>query len=342
MLATTTRRGFTWVELLVCIIIIAIIIGLLLPYIQAAREAARRANCTNRMKQLGLAFQSYHDAHGRFPSSGEIVENGKNKTVGGWSFLVKLLPQLQYNTIYNTLPFNKAIDPLATTDAATVEARNNLHSEFLCPSNSNAKYENPALGYNAVTNYKAIGATCAESLVCCVKDDAPRPYGDSTTSHPDGSLFPGKGIRTADITDGLSNTVLVCETMDNTASAWIAGVDATLVGMPLSDKGYKLFKNDKYWGPTWHNATGFYDFDDHEPHPTFLDINFSPTGIHCGPYPTAVGRTPQLGPSSGHPSVVNHLFGDGSARGIRKDVDYDCYFFLITRDNNDPSDLNRL
>jgi hypothetical protein len=173
-----------------------------------------------------------------------------------------------------------------------------------------------------------------------VNDDALRPYGDDKTSHPDGAIFPGREIKISDMTDGTAHTILACETMDDSASAWIAGSDATLVGMPKAEK-YLKWPGKAFW--TSADYPG--EFMDNSPaivYPTYLQYDFTPGGANAGTYPASVGRTPKYGPSSGHPASVNHLFGDGSVRSIRKDVDYAAYFFHITRDNNDPASFDRL
>src|SRR5215216_926371 len=105
------RRAFTLVELLVVIAIIGILVALLLPAVQAAREAARRAQCTNNLKQHGLALQSYHDTHGVFPSNriGCWPSNcpagphtsWPNKGVDGGSAFVLLLPFLEENSLFD-------------------------------------------------------------------------------------------------------------------------------------------------------------------------------------------------------------------------------------------------
>src|SRR5262245_55228765 len=90
-----SRRGFTLVELLVVIAIIGILVALLLPAIQAAREAARRSECMNHLKQMGIAIQSHHDLKKQFPSG----RNGRNQNAVAWSFF--LLPQLEEQAIYD-------------------------------------------------------------------------------------------------------------------------------------------------------------------------------------------------------------------------------------------------
>src|SRR4051794_39271355 len=108
------RRGFTLIELLVVIAIIAVLIGLLLPAVQAAREAARRAQCTNNMKQIGLALHNYHDTYLAFPP-GAIADESVPGPVGNiwnggfqnlmcWRGLI--LPHIEGNNIYNTVNLN--------------------------------------------------------------------------------------------------------------------------------------------------------------------------------------------------------------------------------------------
>ena len=105
MVTPSRKRGFTLVELLVVIAIIGILIALLLPAIQAAREAARRANCTNNMKQIGLGLHNYHDSRKYFPGSAQVVKHpsAAARPVGGWSFLFQILPNMEYDTIYNSI-----------------------------------------------------------------------------------------------------------------------------------------------------------------------------------------------------------------------------------------------
>ncbi len=375
------KRGFTLVELLVVIAIIGILIALLLPAIQAAREAARRAACTNNLKQIGLAFHNFHDANKKFPPSGEV--RGTTLFVGGWSFLVRLLPMLEYTSIYDSLPITSISTQLNQTMMAPVtytanvnlcNARDTLIQEFACPSSPNKMYFNAQAAVNppgnkiAFTNYKAMGATSCRSLYYAIVAPTAAlsqdPYPNTAPPRSmfvDGAIFPGTGTRMADFgNDGTAHTVMAVETIDDTgsatgnvASSWVAGANATLTGIPLQNtvpNGTSVtFQAPVAATYPFYRPNGFNGrFGDEaaagiQALRTYLQYDFSPAGGKEN-YPDPLsdwinnnmGIRPVYGPSAGHPSVVNHLFVDGTVRSLKKEIDFALYFFAITRNNGDP------
>jgi len=134
----SNRHGFTLIELLVVIAIIAVLIGLLLPAVQAAREAARRAQCVNNMKQIGLALHNYHDVHNSFPP-GAITFGGDpwNALSNQLNWRALILPQMEANNVYNSVNFN--IQTTGDTGAgrnpgAMYTAWMTVNNTWLCPS----------------------------------------------------------------------------------------------------------------------------------------------------------------------------------------------------------------
>lgn len=137
-------RGFTLIELLVVIAIIAVLIALLLPAVQQAREAARRTQCKNNMKQLGLAIHNYHDTFGKFPlnrlSNRNVGTNFMTATWGTLGWLAMILPNIDQAPLFNTI---NASDRTGANEciisngsqASNVAARRRVITAFLCPSN---------------------------------------------------------------------------------------------------------------------------------------------------------------------------------------------------------------
>src|SRR5947209_5966444 len=136
------RSAFTLVELLVSIAIIGVLVALLLPAVQAAREAARRSQCMNNLRQIGLALHTYHDTFGRFPPSYLTVPGGSpsmgppdpdNGDAGpGWTALMLILPQLEQGNLYNSFDVN--LPAWSSKNAPPAQSFVNF---YICPSANN-------------------------------------------------------------------------------------------------------------------------------------------------------------------------------------------------------------
>ena len=132
------RFQFSLKELLVVTTILAILLAMLLPLLNVSREAARRAECLNKTKQIGLALQNYaFTFNNTFPPSASLTKAADGtQTVGGWSYLVRLLPFMQYDTLYKTLPSNG--DPEDTSNPAIVAAMNTQLRRIPLPERSSS------------------------------------------------------------------------------------------------------------------------------------------------------------------------------------------------------------
>ena len=206
--ALRRRRGFTLVELLVVIAIIGVLIALLLPAVQAAREAARRANCLNNMSQLGLAVHNF-EFHFESLPPGVTNEDGpiRNEPKGTHvSWIVKLLPYLEQNILAQK--FDRKAGAYADVNSPV---RAVMISVLACPS-SPVPYRNDA-------------GTTARSAYAGCHHDVEAPIDEK--NH--GLLFLNSKVRYADIFDGTSMTILVGEALTSSEGlGWVSGTRATL------------------------------------------------------------------------------------------------------------------
>ncbi|WP_437203536.1 DUF1559 family PulG-like putative transporter [Planctomicrobium sp. SH664] len=211
------QRGFTLIELLVVIAIIAVLVALLLPAVQQARESARRSQCKNNLKQIGLALHNYHDVHSVFPPG--WVANGSNWTEGGYGssaksrycgtnsdsngapWTVLILPMLELSSIYNQFSF-EGKDGYFSSDANYTPAPNRDKlvrvPVYQCPSDSATSRFPLHLDY--------VGLQGGGEFDCA------NANGNARAFSRNGTFFANSKISTRDITDGTTNTMIIGET----------------------------------------------------------------------------------------------------------------------------------
>jgi prepilin-type N-terminal cleavage/methylation domain-containing protein/prepilin-type processing-associated H-X9-DG protein len=216
MAVLKVRRAFTLIELLVVIAIIAILIALLLPAVQQAREAARRTQCKNNLKQIGLGLHNYESTFSTFPIGYlDVIVGNQPHLDGGWAWDAYILPYVDQAPLYNTLNFTK--HPYGVVGAATTQANVNAMSVvqpgFKCPSDIGppTKGDNSGnangLTNHALSNYMGcIGAFDGDA--CDETSTAPLM---AVGARFNGLLIVNKTRRIRDVTDGTSNAIAAGE-----------------------------------------------------------------------------------------------------------------------------------
>ena len=200
------RRGFTLIELLVVIAIIAVLIALLLPAVQAAREAARRTQCINNLKQMGLALHNYHDALSVFPPgyiAASPFKDGETDTSPGWSWASMILPQLDQAPLYSSMNVSLPVQAPANTTAAQT-----LLNAYICPSD-----QLPGPTFTVTDGFGNTVATVSPTSygACTGSDAADVALGLNNDGLGNGLFFRNSAIRIAAIIDGTSQTVMLEE-----------------------------------------------------------------------------------------------------------------------------------
>lgn len=241
---TLKHRGFTLIELLVVIAIIAILIALLLPAVQQAREAARRSQCKNNLKQMALAIHNYHDTHNVFP-----ISHGDTGNSFGWR--AQILPYIDQAPLYNNINFNGNI-----VDAGNLEVAQTTLPVYRCPSDptpervsgGNQVWSNwcfpascPAASRNdiAVTTYKGVDGRAYDQTIAA----SPMPHGmfdrrmGLQASGPGNSIVtPNRTIKMRDVIDGTTNVLFVGENSPgfHSWSSWAAWHSPMTTAYPIN------------------------------------------------------------------------------------------------------------
>lgn len=306
----TRRRGFTLIELLVVIAIIAVLIALLLPAVQQAREAARRSQCKNNLKQLGLAFHTYHDTYGLFHRGGT---NGDIKPTNAGtasivarkmtSWCTALLPYLDQSAIYNKYDHDRWF-----FESPNLELARTPLDVLKCPSNPEAaklrSLESMDFGR---TDYSGLYHAGLGNDAFPSKSSGVNPNGvmQGATYVPTGNWDPvTRNVSMRDVTDGLSNTVLIGEA-------------------PLSQFG--LWSGSKNFFTQMANINARYTAEGVTPY-LVCDINQWTPGVEIGQLGCNYGQSLH----SFHTGGAQICMGDGSVRFIGENVNFDVIKSLVS------------
>jgi prepilin-type N-terminal cleavage/methylation domain-containing protein len=309
-------QGFTLVELLVVIAIIAILIGLLLPAVQKVREASFLAQCKNNLKQIGLAMHNYHGTVGSFPvgyldptpwplmgQTPQGLDHGP-----GWGWGAFLLPYLEQDNLYKQINFS-----LDVGDPSMAAVRTTVLKIFVCPSDAHLEtFTITTSPFSTNVGPSPTGQTSWDmawsNYVACNGNDGVDCF--CSPPHTGSFLRAIRGFRTGDISDGLSNTLFVCDKPSFLSyCSW--------VGCPTGAANPFLMSPGNFGAET-----------------TLVMCHAGDTG------PNTPGVFDADSTWSPHRYGVSYLFGDGSVHLIANAIDPTTWRALATRAGEEPVSAN--
>jgi prepilin-type N-terminal cleavage/methylation domain-containing protein len=295
-----TKSGFTLIELLVVIAIIGVLIALLLPAVQQARESARRTQCTANLANIALALHNYHQSHSLFPP-GSVNPTGPITNLHGagyqYGWAVHILPFLDEGNLYNLIDFQVGVDDDANKILAEPQSRPNL---MRCPSSPDP--DGPGGNY----------AACHNDVEAPIDADN------------NGVFFLNSSVRYGDVKDGLANTLLVGEVNSSAYLTWASGTRASLrnTGVLLNDPSshgarLDIVRNDDGALVPFSAAA-----------PVYLGAS---TALNANVQLTDADLLRTGGFLSWHSAGVNFCFGDGAVRLMSSSFDHTVLQRLANR-----------
>ena len=291
------RAGFTLVELLVVIAIIGVLVALLLPAVQAAREAARRSSCSNNLKQHGIALHNYHDTYLTFPF-------GWSNRGQGWSALI--LRHIEQAPLYDTLQWAES-NNWDTDNTPNERACGTFINVYRCPSAAIPKnVNNQGIPLRVPATYRGVASSTADS-----DDPSTSVVGRHLELRDlEGIFFGDSRVNMAHITDGTSNTFMVGECYWDTFSQNGNQMDFWYIGSPQVDP--------------WPNGTEFSEF-----------VGSTGVPYNARLIPSTSGYVKELSFASFHPGGAMFTFGDASVRFVPYTINNTIYQALGSRDKGE-------
>ncbi|MEM8946819.1 MAG: DUF1559 domain-containing protein [Planctomycetota bacterium] len=373
-MAQQKNRAFTLVELLVVIAIIGVLIALLLPAVQAAREAARRTQCINNLKQMGLAAANYESARGVFPpgrlfpdwtDENDVPKGSSNYSgvlitdkTGFYSVHIWLLPFMEANNVYDLIDFNiaqiKIVDPAVNPNSQAYLTANDL---FICPSDANV---GEVVSEN---NYRSnFGGSTPGAGAQATGGIDPRPN-DLWPAGGNGAFTMGrKGLRAGEYSDGLSNTAFFSERIKGNGEGQDSIPDrSSMISCPNSSFRPAVSFEPNYLAASNYvpSASGFTfnsagrldpdsNFSNGWPFAGYDSTQYNHvappnwTGQDCGVSFISDQPTEHaiIAARSDHAGTVNVSFGDGHTATVSDDVDLDVWRAIGSRNGEEAISID--